>query len=111
MLFNSARRLLRRGDSEDEEDQTDGARHETDSPKETPLGQRGNRRDGNRDLEERHAARIDLVLVEVRLGLGLLSFRFAPDRYFLFLILRGLLPVRSRRGRGKRSLRFQDRRL
>src|SRR5213079_3598282 len=65
------------GDAGQTEDQTD-------VPESTLFCKRGNRRDRNRDLKHRNAARENFVLMKIGFGFRLLVFGFALDlRLFL----------------------------
>ena len=55
---------LLRDDGEDEKDAANYTKKQTYDPEPAFLCERGNRRDGNRDLEHGHAARKHFVLVK-----------------------------------------------
>src|SRR5437764_2482095 len=78
-------RLLR-DDGEDEKDAANYTKKQTYDPEPAFLCERGNRRDGNRDLEHGHAARKHFVLVKVCFRCGFFAFGFRFDLFLLFLI-------------------------
>src|SRR5262249_26289984 len=81
-----------------EEHHAHRAKHQAHQPKPPATRKGRDGADGDRDLEERHAARENHMLVQMRLGGLLLLLRLRGNILLFLLVLRNLLAVLLRHG-------------